>query len=339
MAKYDETRELALANFELLLKLWGIEYVQVTPYEFDFKNPLRQDRNYGACRFNVQKGIGKDFAAAGFDRSAAQIVGVDLDEDDVLGFSSDNLIATNRVFDVIGLRQRLHRDISYSVAADRLKENLKSLEETPGYETVSREAVRKRRKEFEDRRQHSIQVANLLWQEAHPIKGSLGEKYILSRCMDIDVTKEPNIGFHKVHNAAVGRFVPTLLFRVTETYNSKEHKAVHRIYLNNEGKKLDVAEPKMALGPIMGSAIWFGKPDTILAIAEGPESALSLRAVFPFVASTINAQNFHRLTIPSIVKTIMLYPDTDTAGEAAFEMAYEAYNKLPKVKVLRGTYD
>ena len=46
--KYDQLREKALANFELLLNHWGIEFQLIGEHEYDFLNPTRQDDNFGA---------------------------------------------------------------------------------------------------------------------------------------------------------------------------------------------------------------------------------------------------------------------------------------------------
>jgi DNA primase len=106
-----------------------------------------------------------------------------------------------------------------------------------------------------------------------------------------------------------------LIFRVSKLPET-ETMAAHRIYLKRDGSgKADVPAPKKALGAKQGNAIWFGTPGASLQVAEGPESALSVRACgYPFVACTIDAGNMGDIDVPDCVKEVVIIPDNDNAG-------------------------
>jgi DNA primase len=95
--------------------------------------------------------------------------------------------------------------------------------------------------------------------------------------------------------------------------------AVHRVFIKQDGSgKADIPNPKKALGDKQGNAIWFGTPGPTLYVAEGPESALSVRALgYSFVACTIDAGNMASLEVPEYVKSVVIIPDNDSAGKTA----------------------
>lgn len=332
--KYALLIEKALANFEILLKVWDIEYKYVTPYEVDFINPLRNDRNFGACRFNVQKGRGADFAGINFSKADIDSFGEGFNEDDFAGVSKDGSIQTSYGFDIIGLCQRLHKLPSYREAASFLQKQINSLANLEGYTKVTKEAIEKRAAEERLRREKNIKKAYTIWGLGKPITGTLGEKYLESRNIFLS-EPEPNMGFHtKIYNSELKMYIPALLFKVQQFIDDEGHVAVHRVYLGMDGQKAGVDEVKMAVGSIKGAGIWLGKKSDTLSIGEGPETALFIRSLgFDFVVSTVFSTNYHNLTIPGYVKNVILFPDEGKAGESALQKAVHAYKNIQRKNV------
>lgn len=330
----DDTKERALFNFELLLHHWGIDYIKIGAHEYDFLSPSRQDKNYGACRFNVEKGKGADFAGTNYSEKDYARVGLGFSREDFAGF--DEKVSNNWGFDVIGLCMRIHHCPSYTDAAVLLRRQLEEVEQNPTYRKPSRDAVIKRKQRLDSELLAKVKSAGLIWEKCLPLEGSLGETYLKSRKIFLR-GPEPSIRFHPaILNGSAQRTFPTLLFRVMTAPNSILC-AIHRIYLKDDGTgKADVENPKMALGSIKGAAIWFGDPDTRLHIVEGPENALSIRSMGAnFVVSTINAANFSCLIIPPGVQEVILLPDNDEAGRLACVRAtrwYQEQGKSVKVK-------
>jgi len=98
--------------------------------------------------------------------------------------------------------------------------------------------------------------------------------------------------------------------------------AVHRVYLDLEGRKADVDPVKACKGPIWGGAIRFATGPEIV-VAEGSESALAAGHLLGLPAwSAISAGNLARgLILPLEVRRVVIAADHDKPGIAAAEAA------------------
>lgn len=326
MAKHDQLREKGLANFESLLTLWGIEYKKLTEVEYDFLSPTRSDRNFGACRFNTYKGRGADFASSTITEQDCKLLGIGFSPNDFSGYSNGEYRKSG--FDIIGLVQRVHNCNTYNDAAGYLSNDLKKIAEQGVIVTPAKDAAEKRRLEQAAQLQKKIELSQRLWHTAKELKGSKGEVYL--DCRGIH-PKETSIRINPWLKHTSGIRYPTLLFKAQKSPDGPI-VAIHRIFLSENGEtKAPVDDPKMALGAIKGAGIWFGNPSSILIIAEGPENALIYReANHSFVVSTVYSTNYHNLTIPKYVKTVILAPDEDKAGMSACKLAIKEYSKQGK---------
>lgn len=321
---YKSLRVQALANFEPLLNLWNIDWKKISDYEYDFKNPTRNDQNFGACRFNILKNIGSDFALPTFTEADYAILGAGFNKND---FSHQTIDYREQStgFDIIGLVQRFNKLDTYREAAELLRKQLIILN-NKGELGNTNEAIKAREDTLARQRLFKIKKSSTVWGYCVPVKGTVGENYLTARCIE-DTIDEPNMRFHhKVKNKELDKFLPAILFKVT-TSPETELVALHRIYLTKDGhKKAELENPKMVLGSFKGAGIWFGKPGPKLYVAEGPENALSLRQVgCEFVVSTISASNFGNLVIPEYVEIVILARDNDTAGHDNAVKAARSY--------------
>lgn len=337
--KYDQLREKALANFEVLLQYWGLEFQTVGTNEYDFLSPMRSDANFGACRFNIEKGRGADFAGRGisFTSSDYVLLGTGFGKEDFSSYVPGD--ETNVGFDIIGLAQRVHKANTYRDAAKRLSSDLQALAEQVQLTKPTRDAAEKRREEQIIKNKQLTEYANKVWRACENIciSNTPGELYLKNRGITI---QEPNIRFHpRIKNKELNQAIPTLLFKIQKE-PSGPLVALHRIYLDEQGKKAKVAAPKMALARIFGAGIWLGIPGNQLAIVEGPENALTARCTYglPFVVSTVSGANYSALSIPNYVTELVLIPDEDSAGEAAYQKAILAYHS-PNIKIKKATID
>lgn len=337
MYKYDSLREHALANFEVLLDYWQVEYRRINSNEFDLIAKWREDGDFGAVRFNTFKGRGSDFAGLSIASLNPGMLGEGFDKSDFAGFTHET--NANTGFDIIGLCQRVHNCSDYRSAAERLVIDISTISKTHNLTTPSTEAAKLRAEALDQQNRDRIKYAQRTWKfcKAIPLKDSQGDIYLTSRGIPMIYQKEKCIRFHpKVMNAELKRAIPTLLLKVSKGPET-ELIAIHRIYLSDDGlTKANVSNPKMALASIKGAAIWFGVPGPKLCIAEGPENALTIRELgASFAASTINATNFANLSIPEYVECIELYPDPDEAGRINCQKAIAAYTKQGKQVVVK----
>lgn len=325
--KHDALREKALANFELLLEFWKVDFRKITENEYDLLATWRKDKNFGSCRFNIAKGIGSDFANSGITKEDIKVFGAGFDETDFGGVDLEG-DATKSSFDVVGLCQRLYRCRTYQDALKYLDDDLRALARDKDIIVPTEERIKAKQEKQQRDNQRILDYARDLWESAkyHPLKGSIGEAYLQSRGI---IRLDKNIRFHpSIPYKPLNTNYPCLLFKV-QKYPDGPLEALHRIYLDPFGNKAKVDNPKMALASVKGSAIWFGEPDPILYIAEGPENALTcLEVGAKFVACTIFGSNFHNLIIPSNVKKLLVVPDPDPSGLKALNKLIEEKRKL-----------
>ena len=320
-------KEDALANIERLFTLWGLQFTKVNDCEYDFLNPTRIDKHFGAVRFNMKKGIGADFANVAFDQADFNLVGKGFDRAD-FGFSEKKAISYG--FDIIGLCQRIHKLSTYREASKRLRSDISALDKQSKVIRADLDAHIKRQERSELEVAQRIDYGKRLLEYCRPYKGTLGETYLKARGIDIKEDM-PTIRFHgNLKNSETKLYYPALVFPIQHEPGG-EVRGIHRVYLDHSGlRKAALGDAKVALGEVKGNGLWFGDPGDTLYIVEGPENALSLYVSgAKFVVSTINASNFPSLKIPKCVKRIYICPDPDDAGIKACQKAKRAYYLWP----------
>jgi len=330
--RYIQLEEIALTNFELLLEFWKVPYKQISNIEYDFINIAREDKNFGACRFNVEKGRGADFAGNTYTKNDYQQISMNFSLEDFNLTSYNSSIG----FNVIGLCQKLFKINSYKEAAYKLQQDLKEINSNTRLIILTAQAKEARLKKLQEDNLKKLQVANKIWGACSSINGTIAEVYLKRRCIYLD-QDEPNMKFHpKILNSETKKILPALLFRIQSSPDSGLC-GIHRIYIKQDGSgKALLEEAKVGLGNIKTNAIWLGEKDTTLYIAEGPETALSIRAMgYKFVISTVFANNFSMVTVPDYVNKVVLLPDRDKAGATQAEKAMLSYTKQnKKVKIV-----
>ena len=106
------------------------------------------------------------------------------------------------------------------------------------------------------------------------------------------------------------------------TYPDQKCASIHRTYLTLDGKKANVESPKKLMPgrTLKGVSISFGKPDDVLGVAEGIETALAAMMRFGFpVWSCFPRQSSPVSEPPKEVRTIVVFSDNDPkfGGQAA----------------------
>lgn len=116
----------------------------------------------------------------------------------------------------------------------------------------------------------------------------------------------------------VARF-PALVFRVSDERNCSV--TLHRIYLDHEGRKAPVVEPKKLMAypsgfrTLTGGAIRLTAAGRTLGIAEGPETALAIiEATGMPVWSAIFTTLMRRVQLPKQVSRVIAWMDKDANG-------------------------
>lgn len=106
-----------------------------------------------------------------------------------------------------------------------------------------------------------------------------------------------------------------LIASVRDCADKDAVRTLHRIYLAEDGNKAPVPDAKKSMnvvGTMNGAAVQLFRPDRILAITEGLETGLSVRAgTYLPVWATLTAGEMEHLNLPQDVELFIIFADKD----------------------------
>lgn len=157
-----------------------------------------------------------------------------------------------------------------------------------------------------------VEAARQLWKSAVPLAGTTAEKY-LEMGRSIPGPFPGSLRFLAEHkHKDDGRSFPTLVGVMADA--AGRFKGIHRTYLRADGwAKAEVTKgaAKKMLGELPGSCVRLDPPAEHILLAEGIESALSVRAATgrPTFAC-LSLSNFN-VELPPLVRAVTLCFDSD----------------------------
>lgn len=90
----------------------------------------------------------------------------------------------------------------------------------------------------------------------------------------------------------------------------------------------DLAAGKKTIGPMGSGAVRLAEPREVVGLAEGIETALSAAQIFRIpVWAALGAQRLGAVTLPKIVRQVIICGDNGSAGEKAAMAAVSAYQR------------
>jgi putative DNA primase/helicase len=151
-----------------------------------------------------------------------------------------------------------------------------------------------------------------LWDEAQPIGGTLGERYLHGRCLVLPRGAE--MRFHP-QCPRERDCQPAVVMLMRDIITNEPH-AIQRRFLRADGSK---DGPAMSLGPTKGTA-WKLTPDedvtTGLGIAEGHADALAaLNDGFAPMWATAGTPGMAAFPVLNGVEALTIFCDLNTPGE------------------------
>jgi hypothetical protein len=167
-------------------------------------------------------------------------------------------------------------------------------------------------------------AATRLYAISHPVPGTLAETYLRSRRIAASLDW-PSLRFHpacyyRAHEGAPLERWPALLGAVTGLDGTIT--GLQRTWLARDGGgKAPVADPRRAMGQLLGHAVRFGEPSGVMAAGEGIETVLSLLSLFPALpmAAVLSAAHLAAILFPAALRRLYLHRDNDAAGAFAEE--------------------
>jgi putative DNA primase/helicase len=161
-----------------------------------------------------------------------------------------------------------------------------------------------------------------IWRDAIDAHGTPVERYLMRR----GIALPPGAEALRYHPACpfAGEKTPVMVALV-RGIDSNVPQAIHRTALDRSGNKITIdGKDRMALGPIAGGAVKLTSDENVtiaLGIAEGIETALSLRALPEWagspVWSMISASGIGKFPLLGGIETLAISADHDAAGEKA----------------------
>ena len=174
----------------------------------------------------------------------------------------------------------------------------------------------------------SIEAGRRLFGMSQPINGTTVETYLRGR------------GITTLHETGALRFHPRCYYRPEDDGRTETWPALiaavtdldgrltgaHRTWLAPDGTgKAPIDTPRRAMGDLLGNAVRFGMPDSVMAAGEGIETTLSLRCVLPdmAMAAALSAAHLAATLFPTTLRRLYIIRDNDPAGEGARDRLIE----------------
>lgn len=173
-----------------------------------------------------------------------------------------------------------------------------------------------------------------LWKMALRVSGSLAERYLKGRHIDIASSELRYLARTPFGPKSHVRFLPAILAAVRTDMGII---AIQRTFLDpRTATQANFKNPKRALGtPGIGTVRLFLPRNGILGLAEGSESALSATILKDIPCwATLGNERFGIVTIPESVRELYLFVDNDAGGDLA-EAKARAHFAMPGRSIYR----
>ncbi|MDM7969486.1 MAG: toprim domain-containing protein [Paracoccaceae bacterium] len=188
------------------------------------------------------------------------------------------------------------------------------------FRLLSPECVAKRTAENRAQVEKKSQQADRTWQEAGPIRGTIAETYFRGR--GISCPLPDTLRFHpNAWHGATAQRLPAIVAIVAGVAGA----AVHRTYLSPDGMaKASVSPNKAMLEAVSGGAVQLSYGHHALVVAEGIETALSLRlgllTTQVAIWAALSAANLAKLRLPEPPGSLTIAADGDDAGRSSAQL-------------------
>jgi len=174
----------------------------------------------------------------------------------------------------------------------------------------------------------SPEAARRLFHAGRPVPGTPAEAYLRAR----DITAplawpalryHPSVYYRESEHAPLDVW-PALLAAVTDL--DGRITGILRTWIDPVRRtKAPLADPRRALGHLLGSGVRFGTATDVLAAGEGLETMLALKSVLPLLpmVAGLSANHLAALDLAPALRRLYVARDNDAAGFKAAERLHE----------------
>lgn len=219
-----------------------------------------------------------------------------------------------------------HGDLIDLIRLNRGHHSLwETLDEARAFLSLPRPEAPQPRRAPEPAPRRSPEAARRLFRAGKPLSGTPAAAYLagrgLAHAVGFPALRYHPRCYHRLSDEGPTLQCPALLAAVTDV--AGQITAVNRTWLASDGSgKADLADPRRALGSLLGSGVRFaGTVRGVLVAGEGLETVLSLRRVMPRVpmVAGLSANHLAALVLPPGLRRLYVARDADQAGLRAFE--------------------
>ena len=168
----------------------------------------------------------------------------------------------------------------------------------------------------------SPEAARRLFRAGRSLIGTPAESYLRARGITASL-RWPSLRYHpsvyyRAHEDAPREIWPALLAAVTDPEG--RITGLHRTWLDpTHSSKAPLADPRKALGHLLGNGVRFGVARDVVAAGEGIETMLALKSVLPTLPmiAALSANHLAALDLPPNLRRLYVARDNDEAGRLA----------------------
>lgn len=171
----------------------------------------------------------------------------------------------------------------------------------------------------------TAEAARRLWAASKPISGTIAARYLDSRSI-MSCTHGHALRFHpscyyrpaRSDCRDTPRAWPAMIAAVTDELGGVT--GVHRTWLDPATcNKAPIANPRRAMGGLLGNGVRFSGTGPVMLAAEGIETTLSLRCVLPDLPmiACLSAAHLAAIAFPALLRRLYVGRDDDAAGAKA----------------------
>jgi hypothetical protein len=169
---------------------------------------------------------------------------------------------------------------------------------------------------------HSAEAARRLFRAGRPIAGTQAEAYLRARGIAgrldwVALRFHPRVWYRETEKASLETW-PALLAAVTDP--GGRITGIQRSWLDRtRPAKAPIADPRRALGQLLGNGVRFGAAMEMLVAGEGVETVLALKSVLPLLPmiAALSANHLAALELSPPRRRLYVARDNDAAGRNA----------------------
>jgi putative DNA primase/helicase len=185
-------------------------------------------------------------------------------------------------------------------------------------------AIGARRHEEAEQRQHRLARARAIWREAAANScRDLVVTYLRSR--EITIEPPPTIRSGCIWHPFERRRMPAMVAAIQGADGRLQGVSV--TYLRADGAgKAEIEQPRLTRGELLGGAVRLKLAGPKLGLAEGLEDAATVQQETGLPCwAALGTSNLPKLTLPAVVRELVIIADRGQAGETAAQGAVQAY--------------